>query len=66
MRRSSLVLSGLLATMSVAWIGTQDKGKTETPAVLNFKMKSLAGKDTDLATYKGKVLLVVNVASECG
>ena len=29
-------------------------------------MKSLTGKDVDLAQYKGKVLLVVNVASKCG
>lgn len=29
-------------------------------------MKSLAGKDVDLAQYKGKVLLIVNVASRCG
>lgn len=36
------------------------------PAVLNFKMKSLAGKEVDLAQYQGKVLLIVNVASQCG
>jgi len=34
---------------------------------IDFKMKSLDGKEVDLAkTYKGKVLLVVNVASKCG
>jgi len=37
-----------------------------TPAVLNFKMKSLAGKDVDLSQYNGKVVLMVNVASQCG
>jgi glutathione peroxidase len=34
--------------------------------VLDHKMKSLAGKDVDLNAYKGKVVLVVNVASKCG
>jgi glutathione peroxidase len=33
---------------------------------LQFKMKSIDGKDVDLAKYKGKVVLIVNVASECG
>jgi len=40
--------------------------ESKTPAVLNFKMKGLDGKEIDLATFKGKVVLFVNVASECG
>lgn len=35
-------------------------------SVHSFCVKSLEGKDVDLSEYKGKVLLVVNVASECG
>jgi glutathione peroxidase len=38
----------------------------KVPGVLNFKMKSLDGKDVELAKYQGKVVLIVNVASECG
>ena len=34
--------------------------------VLNFKMNGLDGKPIDLANYKGKVVLIVNVASQCG
>ena len=36
------------------------------PPVLNFKMTSLDGKEVDLSKYQGKVVLFVNVASECG
>jgi glutathione peroxidase len=34
---------------------------------IDFKVQTLAGKEVDLAKqYQGKVLLVVNVASQCG
>jgi glutathione peroxidase len=33
---------------------------------LSFKMTGLDGKDVDLASFKGKVVLFVNVASRCG
>ena len=32
----------------------------------NAPIKTLQGKDTSLASYKGKALLLVNVASKCG
>jgi glutathione peroxidase len=32
----------------------------------DLKVKDIDGKDLDLATLKGKVVLVVNVASQCG
>ena len=38
----------------------------ETPAALNFKMKSIDGKEVNLADYKGNVVLMVNTASKCG
>jgi len=34
--------------------------------ILNFTMKIIDGTEVPLSKYKGKVLLVVNVASECG
>lgn len=39
-----------------------------TPAAspLAYTVNALDGKPTDLATYKGKVVLIVNTASECG
>ena len=36
------------------------------PASLNFTMNSLDGKPVNLARYEGSVVLVVNVASQCG
>jgi glutathione peroxidase len=39
-------------------------GDAKSP--LDFKMDSLDGKPVDLSKYKGKVVLMVNVASKCG
>jgi glutathione peroxidase len=38
----------------------------KVPAALNFKMKDIDGKEIDLAKFHGKVVMFVNVASECG
>ncbi|CAN6238901.1 unnamed protein product [Urochloa humidicola] len=35
-------------------------------SVHDFTVKDASGKEVDLSTYKGKVLLIVNVASQCG
>jgi len=35
-------------------------------SVHDFTMKTLDGKQTPLASFQGKVMLVVNVASQCG
>ena len=32
----------------------------------DFKVKDVSGKEVSLSTYKNKVLLIVNVASQCG
>ena len=42
---------------------TADKDK---PSPLDFKVKDIDGKDVNLADYKGKVVMIVNVASKCG
>ena len=38
----------------------------DTPAALNFTMKDIDGKDVELSTFAGKVVLMVNTASKCG
>ena len=35
-------------------------------SIYDIKLKDIDGKDTTLAAYKGKTLLIVNVASKCG
>ena len=35
-------------------------------SIYDLKLKDIDGKDTTLNAYKGKVLLIVNVASKCG
>lgn len=35
-------------------------------SVLDIPLKDIDGKDTTLKAYQGKVLLIVNVASQCG
>jgi len=35
-------------------------------SIYDFNVKDIDGKDISLSKYKGKVLLIVNVASECG
>jgi len=35
-------------------------------SVYDFKVKTIDGKDASLAQYKGKALLIVNTASQCG
>ncbi|XP_038688001.1 probable glutathione peroxidase 8 [Tripterygium wilfordii] len=35
-------------------------------SIYDFTVKDAAGNDVNLSTYRGKVLLIVNVASKCG
>ena len=59
-RVTTFVLTGGILALS---IGTAAADK---PAALDFKMNSLDGKEVDLSKYQGKVVMVVNVASQCG
>ena len=63
-----VVVSVVAALTSVVSVGVTaaEKEKRKVPASLNFTMATLEGKEVALSTYLGKVVLMVNVASECG
>jgi glutathione peroxidase len=61
--RSLIALAIVLALPGLVLAEEKEK---KVPAVLNFKMKNIEGKEVDLSTYQGKVVLFVNVASKCG
>lgn len=50
--------AALVLTMSATLFGAS--------GAYDFTMNSIDGKATPLATFKGKVVLIVNVASQCG
>ncbi|MDD3559484.1 MAG: glutathione peroxidase [Melioribacteraceae bacterium] len=45
---------------------SDERGKGMTKSIYEFVVKDINGNDVELSTYKDKVLLIVNVASECG
>ena len=45
---------------------TQYSSMTDTASIHSFKVESIDGKIIDFSDFKGKKILIVNVASECG
>ena len=64
MRKFSLLGIVLLATS--AFFYTTIKAQKMDQTIYNFKVEDIDGKQVSLADYRGKVVLIVNVASECG
>jgi glutathione peroxidase len=62
---SLAILAALLVVAPLAVVSASDETKKPS-SVLDFHVKDIEGKDVDLASYKGKVLLIVNTASHCG
>src|SRR5262245_43689316 len=70
-RNITLLAISILVITSVSYALTRAYGSDERPkltetSVLDFTMKSIDGQDIKLDGYRGKVLLMVNVASKCG
>jgi glutathione peroxidase len=58
--------TGALAAVSMlSWTGTAAMSETAT-SFYEIKTTTLDGKPADLGQYRGKVAVVVNVASKCG
>jgi glutathione peroxidase len=63
---ATLAIGVAFLSFGVAFSCSAGEQGEKVPAVLQFKMTGLDGKEMDLAQFKGKVVLIVNVASECG
>jgi glutathione peroxidase len=73
MSRSALVLAAVLALSSLPAFAAGPKAPTpekapamETQPLYAVKVNTIDGQEKTLADYKGKALLIVNTASECG
>lgn len=66
----TLLLTALIAVAipSMAGSGSNNKNpsKGAMTSVYDFTMKDIDGKQVNLSDYKGKVVMIVNVASRCG
>ncbi len=56
----------LILILSAAGVANIKTTANEMAGVFEFTMNSLAGESVDLERYRGTVVLIVNVASECG
>jgi glutathione peroxidase len=56
----------LLTTLALAVTASFSLAADIKESIHDYKVKDIEGKEIDLSEYKGKVLLIVNVASECG
>src|SRR4051812_12633141 len=50
----------------LSFVTGKKRGATTPATVYDFPLNTLEGEPTSLAKYKGKKLLLVNVASKCG
>jgi glutathione peroxidase len=55
-----MMLKGIAFALMLA------SGSFAASSVYDFTLKSIDGKEAPLAAYKGKVMLLINVASQCG
>jgi glutathione peroxidase len=62
-RAAQLSIAALLASLNAAAIADEPGAK---PSVLNHVVEDIDGNKVDLNQYRGKVVVIVNVASKCG
>lgn len=64
--RRVLTLTVALTVSAGSLFAAEPQKDANVKDALSFTMESLAGEKVDLSKYRGKVVLMVNVASECG
>ena len=60
------VFTAVYATAGAAAPDDHESDAGVSDTVLDHKVETLSGAETDLAKYRGDVILIVNVASRCG
>ncbi|KAL3652744.1 Glutathione peroxidase 2 [Castilleja foliolosa] len=64
---ASLVFLGFAFWLYYTYPAAKDIASESSPkSIYDFTVKDIHGNDVPLSNYRGKVLLVVNVASKCG
>lgn len=64
MKIAAIIL--LLSVMGILWIKGNDKNGRMKESVYDFKAVNLDGQEISMEAYRGKTLLIVNTASQCG
>jgi len=60
------IRSALMGSLVLTALSAMAVAQTSKPSFYDLKTNTLLGKPADLGEYRGKVALVVNVASYCG
>jgi glutathione peroxidase len=66
MKHALIAAAAVMAMIMLAGWKTANAEEKKISGPLDFTMKNIDGKEVDLTSYRGKVLLFINVASKCG
>lgn len=77
MNTASILIAGVVIALTTQTVHSEESAMSTNAAIssaaggnagsiYNFAMKDIDGQDVKLADYKGKVVMIVNVASKCG